>query len=221
MPLIIELLRTANKEVFTVIKRYFYNRILYILGLYRRPNIFRTTWRRWSDNTHYTLSWRASCGDSFINYLKITIRYQEFTALASISTKKKKKTIVDTSHIHAQSGWQPARVLRVVCWLMTQTRRKDHLGQRQSKFWNPQAKGTQIAKFMGPTWVLSAPDGPHVGPMNLVIRVTISHRRLTGVWWYKRQGTGLLFDGLSPVKQQAITWTKDLFSTDNWKLASV
>ena len=28
----------------------------------------------------------------------------------------------------------------------------------------------QIAKFMGPTWVLSAPDGPHVGPMNLAIR---------------------------------------------------
>ena len=23
---------------------------------------------------------------------------------------------------------------------------------------------------MGPTWVLSAPDGPHVGPMNLPIR---------------------------------------------------
>ena len=22
---------------------------------------------------------------------------------------------------------------------------------------------------MGPTWVLSAPDGPHVGPMNLVM----------------------------------------------------
>ena len=27
---------------------------------------------------------------------------------------------------------------------------------------------------MGPTWVLSAPDEPHVGPMNLSIRVTIS-----------------------------------------------
>ena len=26
---------------------------------------------------------------------------------------------------------------------------------------------------MGPTWVLSAPDGPHVGPMNLVIREVI------------------------------------------------
>ena len=25
---------------------------------------------------------------------------------------------------------------------------------------------------MGPTWVLSAPDGPHVGPMSLVIRVS-------------------------------------------------
>ena len=24
---------------------------------------------------------------------------------------------------------------------------------------------------MWPTWVLSAPDGPHVGPMNLAIRV--------------------------------------------------
>ena len=24
---------------------------------------------------------------------------------------------------------------------------------------------------VGPTWVLSAPDGPHVGPMNLAIRV--------------------------------------------------
>ena len=24
---------------------------------------------------------------------------------------------------------------------------------------------------MGPTWVLSAPDGPHVGPMNLAIQV--------------------------------------------------
>ena len=29
---------------------------------------------------------------------------------------------------------------------------------------------TQIAKFMGPTWVLLAPDGPFVGTMNLAIR---------------------------------------------------
>ena len=27
---------------------------------------------------------------------------------------------------------------------------------------------------MGPTWVLSAPDGPHVGPMNLAIREVLS-----------------------------------------------
>ena len=26
---------------------------------------------------------------------------------------------------------------------------------------------------MGPTWVLSAPDGPHVGPMNIAIRAGI------------------------------------------------
>ena len=28
---------------------------------------------------------------------------------------------------------------------------------------------------MGPTLVLTAPDGPHVGPMNLAIRVCIPH----------------------------------------------
>ena len=28
---------------------------------------------------------------------------------------------------------------------------------------------------MGPTWVLPAPDGPHVGPMNLAIRVYICY----------------------------------------------
>ena len=27
---------------------------------------------------------------------------------------------------------------------------------------------------MGPTWVLSAPDGPHVGPRNLAIRMVIA-----------------------------------------------
>ena len=31
--------------------------------------------------------------------------------------------------------------------------------------------------IMGPTWVLSAPDGPHVGPMNLTIRG--AHKRDT------------------------------------------
>ena len=31
---------------------------------------------------------------------------------------------------------------------------------------------------MGPTWVLSAPDGPHIGPINLAIRDT-------GVWYSK------------------------------------
>ena len=34
-----------------------------------------------------------------------------------------------------------------------------------------QNKITQIAQFMGPTWVLSAPDGPHDDPVNLVIGV--------------------------------------------------
>ena len=32
---------------------------------------------------------------------------------------------------------------------------------------------------MGPTWVLSAPGGPHVGPMNLAIREITYHILLT------------------------------------------
>ena len=39
---------------------------------------------------------------------------------------------------------------------------------------------------LGPTWVLSAPDGPHVGPMNLAIRVVIQYCSLIFVdliWW--------------------------------------
>ena len=30
---------------------------------------------------------------------------------------------------------------------------------------------------MGPTWALSAPDGPHVGPMNLAIKADVSGAR--------------------------------------------
>ena len=35
---------------------------------------------------------------------------------------------------------------------------------------------------MGPTWVLSAPDGPHVGPMNFVIWVVVLPSRIGQLW---------------------------------------
>ena len=51
---------------------------------------------------------------------------------------------------------------------------------------------SQIAKFRGqhgPTWVLSAPGGPHVGPTNLVIRDTyfvkqghVSSNKSINIW---------------------------------------
>ena len=44
-------------------------------------------------------------------------------------------------------------------------------------------KPAQRAKFMGPmrpTWVLSAPSGPHVGPMNLAIRV---YQYIVNIFW--------------------------------------
>ena len=35
---------------------------------------------------------------------------------------------------------------------------------------------------MGPTWVLSAPDGPHLGPMNLAIRVVFVREYIYDRW---------------------------------------
>ena len=42
-----------------------------------------------------------------------------------------------------------------------------------AKLWTKVAWKTtsQIAKFMGPTWVLSAPDGPHDGPWSLLLGI--------------------------------------------------
>ena len=56
---------------------------------------------------------------------------------------------------------------------------------------------------MGPTWALSVPDGPHVGPMNLAIRVLIqkSEYRLHGFydtecrWWFFRHRSNSLYLG--------------------------
>ena len=50
-----------------------------------------------------------------------------------------------------------------------------------SKVWASAVNGNDVVQYlipdskvhgaiMGPTWVLSAPDEPHVGPMNLAIR---------------------------------------------------
>ena len=47
---------------------------------------------------------------------------------------------------------------------------------------------------MGPTWVLSAPDGPHVGHMNFAIRDTMFTKYCLSQWisdiyWYNDDQT--------------------------------
>ena len=65
---------------------------------------------------------------------------------------------------------------------------------------------------MGPTWVLSAPVGPHmyVGPMNLAVwvyLVMLTHwGRVTHICVSKRTIIGS-DNGLSPGRRQAIIWT--------------
>ena len=39
---------------------------------------------------------------------------------------------------------------------------------------------------MGPTWVLSSPGGPYVGPMNLAVWVVLRHMETLGAYHYTR-----------------------------------
>ena len=55
---------------------------------------------------------------------------------------------------------------------------KEHLGPFRFLHDYPDSK-VHGAK-MGPNWVLSAPDGPHVGPMNFAIRVILSENDI--IW---------------------------------------
>ena len=60
---------------------------------------------------------------------------------------------------------------------------------------------------MGPNWVLSAPDGPHVGPMNLAIREVMVFQ-VTPLEYYMRghfKHSGLYL--------QDTTWLQFLYST--------
>ena len=67
--------------------------------------------------------------------------------------------------------------------------------------WVNNREAAQIAKFMGPTWVLSAPGGPHVSPMNIAIRV---------VNW----------NAMAPIKMSGTHFTKDVWAHD-WNLVKI
>ena len=72
----------------------------------------------------------------------------------------------------------------------------------------------QIAKFMGPTWghtwVLSVPDGPHVGPMNLTIKVVSPPVPPNQAQWGKSAlqpcGTSWTFEGQAWFHDDVIKW---------------
>ena len=58
---------------------------------------------------------------------------------------------------------------------------------------------------MGPTWVLSAPDGPHVGPMNLAIRV------VTQLWVPRQVGCDSV-----PILWHSVTANLAMLSNAYW-----
>ena len=67
-------------------------------------------------------------------------------------------------HIYSQTSTVIANQYRSRNYIT----RAFHLAVRRFAINGPDSK--VHGANMGPTWVLSAPDGPHVGPMNLAIR---------------------------------------------------
>ena len=65
----------------------------------------------------------------------------------------------------------PAHVLWIVLVSVYWAQRFSVDGQRQTVYECNYPDNKVHGAIMGLTWVLSAPDGPHVGPMNIAIRV--------------------------------------------------
>ena len=64
---------------------------------------------------------------------------------------------------------QPHKRLQAITAAMLTFREADEDNHCQNTLPDSKAHGAN----MGPTWVMSAPDGPHVDPMNLAIRAYI------------------------------------------------
>ena len=62
---------------------------------------------------------------------------------------------------------------------------------------------------MGPIWVLSAPDGPHVAPLNLAIRVVASDMLMQG-----GQGIRSIFVDLALLEYTSIYTLEHTLWTD-------
>ena len=73
---------------------------------------------------------------------------------------------------------------------------------------------------MGPTWVLTAPGGPHVGPMNLANRAEFAFGRTMGCSPMEASSDGICSNnGWAPIRQQFIIYTiEDLF---HWHIHSL
>ena len=73
-----------------------------------------------------------------------------------------------------------------ICWIFLRKRRYICIicvfimsTVRQHRYPDSKVHGAN----MGPIWVLSAPDGPHIGPMNLAIRVVAIYMTVCMTTW--------------------------------------
>ena len=73
---------------------------------------------------------------------------------------------------------------------------------------NPNPDSKVHGANMGPTWVLSAPDGPHVGPINLAIRKNY-RIEVTAVWFGWASYTTCVTRAISTseYKQHILVWS--------------
>ena len=156
-------------------------------------NVPMGLWRKWWMKIHFS-----------IEVLNISINIRITHPMRNLIQwdLNKMAHILQTAHSNAFS----CKKSSVFWFLLTFVQWSNWQYARISTCYTPDSK--VHGANMGPTWVLSAPDGPHVGPMNLAIR-DINHS--LNQWWHN------LLNGL---KNNYIMQVYHLYSSLHYHLTS-
>ena len=182
--------------------------------------IGKENWTRVRDLGLYLDICRYTYTDTLFRYFTRKLwflRYADTYGLAYTRVRFKTEIISLANHMAIDSDFRTAIpqydslgiwsiyciTLRELLW----THRLDlHVGGFKYSHRDSKVHGAN----MGPTWVLSAPDGPHVVPMNhLAIRTG------TGPWWMMHSRIWCIFpprtlELLFPQNEDAIWWFSDI-----------
>ena len=139
------------------------HRHIYLLDIKRNKADLNTIYLNWSLSYHFSCFMHTS--NLLIQYSgeHVSIQLSE-TYIHGLGAAKRVTLVLFCWLLRNLSGFVPQNVTFIM----------------QYNYPDSKVHGAN----MGPTWVLTAQDGPYVGPTNLAIRVYIPYR-LTGlnIWW--------------------------------------